>query len=61
MIQLYARALSPGLLPRKAILAGFVHVTLEPGESRLVSVPVDPDAEIAGDRVEYWLSITGAS
>jgi hypothetical protein len=47
------------LLPRKAILAGFLHVTLGPGESRLVSVPVDPDAQVSGDRVEYWLYVFG--
>jgi beta-glucosidase len=58
LIQLYGRMPVPGQLPRRAILAGFTHVTLDPGESRAVTVPVDPS--LSGP-LELWLSITGAA
>lgn len=57
LVQLYCRMPVPGLLPRRAILAGFTHVTLDPGASRTVTVPVDPMLE---GSLERWLSITGA-
>jgi beta-glucosidase len=58
LVQLYCRMPVPGLLPRRAILAGFTHVTLDPGDSRAVTIPADPSLE---GPLECWLSITGAS
>jgi beta-glucosidase len=68
VVQLFARALVPGLLPRKAIHLGFAHITLDPGETRDVSVAVNPDAlpvlglpAGAPAELDLWLSITGAT
>ena len=58
LVQLYGRMPVAGLLPRRAILAGFTHVTLDPGESRTVTIPVDPS--LPGP-LDLWLSIEGAS
>jgi beta-glucosidase len=58
LVQLYCRMPVPGLLPRRAILAGFTHVTLDPGESCAVTIPVDPSLD---GPLKCWLSITGAS
>jgi len=55
LVQLYARP--PALLPRRAVLAGFTHVTLDPGESRTVTIPVDASLDAP---LDVWLSITGA-
>ncbi|HTF09352.1 MAG TPA: glycoside hydrolase family 3 N-terminal domain-containing protein [Asanoa sp.] len=68
VVQLFARALVPGLLPRKAIHLGFTHTTLDPGESSEVRVTVNPDAlgvlgllPGAPAQLDLWLSITGAT
>jgi hypothetical protein len=58
LVQLYGRMPVAGLLPRRAILAGFTHVTLDPGESRTVTIPVDPS--LPGP-LDLWLSIEEAS
>jgi hypothetical protein len=67
LVQLYARVHVAGLLPRRAMLAGFTHVTLDPGETAEVRVAVDPDARPClgippgtEGRLELWLSTTGA-
>jgi beta-glucosidase len=65
VVQLYARVHVAGLLPRRAILAGFTHVTLDPGETAEVRVAVEPDAYFgispgATGTLELWPSITGA-
>ncbi len=57
LVQLYGRMPVAGLLPRRAILAGFTHVTLDPGQSCTVTVPADPSLH---GPLELWLSITGA-
>jgi beta-glucosidase len=65
VVQLYARAWVSGITPRRAVLLGWTRVELDPGEPRIVRVPVDRDAlpglgDLAGGRLELWLSIDGA-
>ncbi|GIF63487.1 beta-glucosidase [Asanoa ishikariensis] len=63
VVQLYARARVPGLLPRKAVLVGFTHVTLDAGGTADTAVPVLGDALPGLGRpgeVDLWLSVTGA-
>jgi beta-glucosidase len=68
VVQLYARALVPGLVPRRAVLVGFTRITLDAGAATEVEVGPHRDARRGlvrpGDpagRVELWLSITGAA
>ena len=68
LVQLYGRARVEGILPRRAVLLGFTRVGVEPGESRTVSVAIEPDAIQglgldAGRRgsLQLWLSIDGAT
>ncbi len=67
VVQLYARARVPGLVPRRAVLVGFTRVTLDAGAAREVSVAVEKDAlpglGLAPDEsgeLDLWLSLTGA-
>lgn len=71
VVQLYARARIPGILPRRAVLLGFARVAVEPGAELAVTVRIDPDSVPGlgldlppGDptrgRLDLWLSITGA-
>lgn len=67
VVQLYARALVPGLVPRRAVLVGFADVALSPGEA--ASVELRPRAAAAAalglegphasTAVELWTSIDG--
>ena len=65
VVQLYGRALVPGIASRRAVLLGSTHVTADAGSTTAVTVPVDPDAlahlgdPVAG-RVLLWASVTGA-
>jgi beta-glucosidase len=66
VVQLYARALVPGLVPRRAVLVGFTRTTLDPGAAAKVAVAMDPDAYpglgvLSSGTLELWLSITGAA
>ncbi|GIJ54194.1 glycoside hydrolase family 3 N-terminal domain-containing protein [Virgisporangium aurantiacum] len=67
IVQLYARALIPGLLPRRAVHCGFTRVTLDAGAAETVRVEVEPDALPAlgldarsAGTLDFWLSVTGA-
>jgi beta-glucosidase len=68
LVQMYARAMVPGLLPRRSVLIGFHRSTVEAGAAVEVRVTVEPDA-IPGlglpagppVRVHVWLSIDGAA
>ncbi|GAA5193415.1 glycoside hydrolase family 3 N-terminal domain-containing protein [Rugosimonospora acidiphila] len=44
VVQLYARALVAGRLPRRAVLVGFARVALAAGQRREVRVDIEPDA-----------------
>ncbi len=65
VVQLYGRALVPGVASRRAVLLGSAHVTAEAGSTTPMSVPVDRDAlahlgdPVAG-RVLLWASVVGA-
>jgi beta-glucosidase len=74
VVQLYARALLPGIVPRRAILVGFERVRLEAGASAVVTVPVrgdalaglglgevvlDPPGPVIDGLLELWCSIDG--
>jgi beta-glucosidase len=66
LVQLYGRALVPGLLPRRAVLLGFIGIEAAAGAESVVAVPVDPDAlpglglpADGGLSLELWLSIDG--
>jgi beta-glucosidase len=67
VVQLYARALIAGLLPRRAVLLGFTRSTMDGGAAADVCVTVEPDA-VAGlglppgrpAKLSVWLSIVGA-
>lgn len=66
LVQLYARAVVPGLTPRRAVLAGFARLAAAPGEEVPVRVGVDPLAlEPLGDPrsgvLELWLSMEGST
>lgn len=74
VVQLYARLLEPGVVPRRAVLVGYTRVHLEPGASRDVELAVERDAlsglgigldlpggqgeDVRGD-LELWCSIAG--
>lgn len=64
-VQLYGRLLNAGaIVPRRAVLLGFVTVTLAAGESTTVSVQLLPDALDGLGRPErgtldLWLSLDG--
>jgi beta-glucosidase len=67
VVQLYARALVPGLVPRRAVLVGFARVVAAAGSRTEVCVRISPDAvpvlnlppgEPAA--LDLWLSVTGA-
>ncbi|SNT56118.1 beta-glucosidase [Asanoa hainanensis] len=67
VVQLYARVRVPGLLPRKAVLVGFTHLTLDAGEMADATVPALADAlpglGLPGEppaELDLWLSLTGA-
>ena len=67
VVQLYARARVPGLVPRRAVLLGFTRITLAPGTAEDVRVSIEPDAlpglGLAPDEtgtLDLWLSVTGA-
>lgn len=67
VVQLYARVRRPGLLPRKAVLAGFIRVTMGAGASEEIRVGIAADAIpglglAPGDTatVDLWLSLDGA-
>jgi beta-glucosidase len=68
IVQMYARAMVPGLLPRRSVLLGFARLTVPAGAGTEVRVTVEPDA-IAGlglpaghpAKLSVWLSIDGAA
>jgi beta-glucosidase len=67
VVQLYARVRRPGLLPREAVLAGFIRVTMDAGASEEIRVGLAAEAIpglglAPGDTatVDLWLSLDGA-
>ncbi|NYE19014.1 glycoside hydrolase family 3 N-terminal domain-containing protein [Microbacterium immunditiarum] len=65
LVQLYARARVPGILPRRAVLVGFAHERIEPGSTRRAEMTIDRDArtgfeEGASGLLDLWFSTTGA-
>ncbi|MGW3950476.1 glycoside hydrolase family 3 N-terminal domain-containing protein [Streptomyces sp. NPDC004752] len=65
-VQLYAQALVPGLVPRRAVLVGFTRIHAAPGQTHQVTLPVDRNAEATlGLPVKHptqlllWLSLNG--
>ena len=64
VVQLYGRARVPGLVPRRAVLLGFATVTVAPGASTSVAVPLLPDAldhlgHPGRGELDLWLSLDG--
>jgi beta-glucosidase len=74
VVQLYARLLEPGVVPRRAVLVAFARVHLEPGAATDVELAVERDAlsglgiglDLPGGTgddmrgvLELWCSITG--